>query len=124
MTTYNLLNGLHTCERKDLCFDVLRAEWGFDGVVMTDWAWTGGNDIGNKYGGFVCSRIFAADNDLMMPGRTSDFDDAKAALQGGRLTRHQLEVNASRIYRLINDLGGTEKEYVKYNSKDYMNDHS
>ena len=124
MTTYNLLNGLHTCERRDLCYDVLRAEWGFDGIVMTDWAWTGGNDIGNKYGGFVCSRILAADNDLMMPGRTSDFDDAKKALAEGRLTRAQLEINASRIYRVINELGGTEKEWVKYNSKDYMNDHS
>ena len=122
MTTYNLLNGVHTCARKDLCYDVLRAEWGFDGVVMTDWAWTGGNEVGNKYGGFVCSEIFAADNDLMMPGRESDFADAKKALEEGRLTRKQLEINGSRIYRLIMSLGGTEKEIGVASGADYMND--
>lgn len=122
MTTYNLLNGLHTCENKELCYDVLRAEWGFDGVVMTDWAWTGGNDIGNKYRGFLCSKILAADNDLMMPGRMSDVDDAKAALESGELTREQLEINGSRIFRLINDLDGTEKEWLVNDGKDYMND--
>ena len=36
MTSYNLLNGTHTSERSDLITDVLRAEWGYQGIVMTD----------------------------------------------------------------------------------------
>lgn len=38
MTSYNLLNGLHTANHKELLTDILRSEWGFDGLVMTDWA--------------------------------------------------------------------------------------
>ena len=37
MTSYNLLNGVHTSERRDICVDILRSEWGYEGLVMTDW---------------------------------------------------------------------------------------
>ena len=50
MTSYNLLNGIHTSERGDLCKDILRDEFGFTGLVMTDWIVASGLLIqGDKY---------------------------------------------------------------------------
>ncbi len=37
MTSYNLLNGTHTAEHRGLIMDILRAEFGYEGIVMTDW---------------------------------------------------------------------------------------
>ena len=69
MTSYNLINGVHSSSRKDLLTDVLRGEWGFMGLVMTDW----GTDSVKAYD-------LAAGNDLIMGGYRSDF--LKAAVHG------------------------------------------
>jgi len=61
MTSYNLLNGVYTPNSFDLCTTVLRNEWGFDGVVMTDWLST------NKGQGSTPAAIMVG-NDLIMPG--------------------------------------------------------
>ncbi|MDO5425261.1 MAG: glycoside hydrolase family 3 C-terminal domain-containing protein [Eubacteriales bacterium] len=64
MTSYNMINGLHTANSYDLCTMAARREWGFTGIVMTDWQTTKrGSDSA------VCMQ---AGNDLIMPGTPED----------------------------------------------------
>lgn len=109
MTSYNLLNGVHTAQRRDLIDAVLRCEFGFEGIVMTDWvtAFTGGKD--DKYPAVKPHQVAAAGGDLFMPGTKADYDDILSALQSGQLTREQLLINASRLHRLARELTGAER---------------
>ena len=106
MTSYNLLNGQHTAERRDLTEDVLRCEFGFEGIVMSDWVAAGSimsskDDIHPT----VKPRLAAAaGGDLFMPGCKRDFDDMMQGLQNGDLTRQQLQINATRVYRMAQKL--------------------
>lgn len=60
MSSYNKINGTYASERADLLTDILRHEWGFDGMVMTDW-----------FGGQHTTWQMEAGNDLLMPGKKS-----------------------------------------------------
>lgn len=77
MTSYNLVNGVHTANDHDLITAVARDEWGFDGVVMTDWATTGFGLPGNhhKYDYSNAAGCIKAGNDLIMPGYPHDKDE-------------------------------------------------
>lgn len=111
MTSYNLLNGIHTSERKDLTDWVLRKEFGFQGVVMTDWI-VGGMDAPDAvYPSAKASRITASGGELVMPGSKRDYDDLMAALKAGRLTRKQLLINATRILGLIRSMKEDDCDY-------------
>jgi len=101
MTSYNLLNGVHTSQRRDLLEDVLRSEFGFQGIVMTDWVVGGGFLSKNsKYPVPNAGLVAAAGGDLFMPGCGKDLEECKQMLQSGGLSRRQLEINATRVYRL------------------------
>ncbi len=100
MTSYNLLNGVHTSERRGLILDILRREFGFDGVVMTDWIVTGMASKDDKYPEADSARVAAAGGDIFMPGRPEDFSGILSAMKKGTLTREQLLVNASRVYKM------------------------
>lgn len=108
MTSYNLLNGVHTAERRDLCEDVLRCEFGFQGIVMTDWVVGNGvmNSKADIHPAVKPQLVAAAGGDLFMPGCKADFRNMKKGLQDGSLTREQLEINASRVYRMAKELTG------------------
>lgn len=95
MTSYNLINGIHAANNFDLCTKVLRDEWGFDGVIMTDWTTT---NIGPDC---TASGCVAAGNELVMPGFKSDFDDIKRALEDGSITRSDLKRNISHLVSVI-----------------------
>ena len=105
MTSYNLLNGTHTSERRDLIEDILRAEFGYRGIVMTDWIIGMMTGKGSKYAAPNAAKIAAAGNDLTMPGGKGDL---KAMLKGlykeGLVTRRQLEINATRVVRMAKKL--------------------
>ena len=104
MSSYNLLNGVHTSERRDLLEDVLRSEFGFDGIVMTDWLGDLMKAKDAKYPAASAERVAAAGGELVMPGNKSDFDKMKKALAAGRLTRKQLMINATRMLAMIKKL--------------------
>jgi beta-glucosidase len=106
MTSYNLLNGIHTSERADLIRDVLRAEFGYQGIVMTDWIITALNSGKKKYPVPNAARIAAAGGDLIMPGRQKDLEDMLEGLKEGTVTRRQLLINATRILRTAKKLAG------------------
>ncbi len=104
MTSYNLLNGTHTANRDDLINRVLRGEWGFEGIVMTDWGTT--NDKFNLgiYDASSPALCIKAGNDLMMAGSKEDVDGILTGLKDGTITRAELEACAGRILALSKEL--------------------
>ena len=102
MTSYNLLNGVHTSESFELVNDILRCEWGYDGLVMTDWIASGRSFCRkSKYPAPYASNNILAGNDLTMSGCPKDYKDIMKALKKGKLTKTDLIYSASRIYRSI-----------------------
>ena len=104
MTSYNLLNGVHTSERRGILERVLRREFGFDGVVMTDWVVAAMSGKGGKYGRPDPARVAAAGNDLFMPGGRDDLNALLRGLRKRKVSRGQLDANATRVYRLAKKL--------------------
>lgn len=107
MTSYNLLNGKHTSEHRELLEDVLRCEFEFDGIVMTDWVTS--SDILSadaKYPAPEAYKVALAGNDLFMPGSQQEIDNLTAALKNGHITREELIKNATRICRMAVELAG------------------
>ena len=110
MTSYNLLNGEHTSQRRDLLMTCLRGEWGFQGLIMTDWVIARlGRAVPTQYPMAVASGSVQAGNDLHMPGGPADYENLIAALKGDGdypLTRAQLTECGERIIRTIEALTG------------------
>ncbi|SCW26603.1 beta-glucosidase [Ruminococcaceae bacterium YRB3002] len=102
MTSYNLLNGTHTSENRALIKSILRKEFGFDGVVMTDWVFSGGTmDKTSIYPAPESYKVAKAGGDLFMPGSKHDYDNLLNALKNGAVTREQLMINVSRIVKIM-----------------------
>ncbi|MCR5213152.1 MAG: glycoside hydrolase family 3 C-terminal domain-containing protein [Eubacterium sp.] len=100
MTTYGPVNGIWTSSRHDLNTDILRKEWGFKGLVMTDW-WANIGQIGGNVDKTSFSRLVLAQNDFyaVCPDSESDEwgDDTLEALRSGHITRGQLVRVAGNI---------------------------
>lgn len=91
MCSYNKVNGLHVSDSKELLTDILRAEWGFDGLVVTDW-------------GALYDRIegFKAGCDLNMPGGSRFMEKATAeAVRSDKLDEKDIDASVERLLRLI-----------------------
>ena len=102
MTSYNLINGVHASESYELINDILRCEWNYSGLVMSDWIKSGRSFCkkSNYPAPFAANNILAG-NDLTMPGATKDYEDIMKALKNGKLNKEDLVYSASRIYRSI-----------------------
>ena len=90
MSSYNYLNGKYTSERTDLQTTLLRGEWGYDGMVMTDW-----------FGGKDAPQQMRAGNDMLQPGRPEQYDAIVAAVKSGALDESILDRNVARILEMI-----------------------
>ena len=105
MSTYGPVNGLWTASSYDLLTTILRNEWGFDGILMTDW-WAMGNDEAGAPGDYanVAAQV-RAQNDLNMVNSNSENnsnkDNLEEALKKGTLTRAELARNAANILRFL-----------------------
>lgn len=106
MTSYNLLNGTHTAEHRGLVEDILRAEYGFQGIVMTDWVIALTADRASVHRNSLPSHEAAAGGDLFMPGGKGDFKEMKRGLAEGAVTKKQLKINATRVLKMARELTG------------------
>ena len=91
MCSYNKINGIHASDSKELLTDILRTEWGFDGLVVTDW-------------GALNDRIegYKAGCDLNMPGGSQFMEKATVeAVRSGKLDEAYIDATVERILRLI-----------------------
>ena len=126
MTSYNLINGVHTSESAQLLEVILRREWGFDGLVMTDWVVDGMTHSDMKHPRATAAATIKAGNELFMPGGETDREDLLAALErgsaghgasgrtepedeGAALTPGELEKQAARVIRSAWRLAGSEQ---------------
>ena len=90
MSSYNRLNGVYTQQNHDLLTTILRDEWGFGGIVMTDW-------------GFKEGTVAAvhAGNDLMEPGMDMEIQRIIAAVKDGSLAEADLDRNVRHLLEYI-----------------------
>ena len=100
MTTYGLVNGLYTAGSYDLNTTILRNEWGFTGVVMTDW-WASINRRGEEPNRTDFATMIQAQNDMYMccpdGSKNMSNDNVIEALQDGRIERAELQRIAKNV---------------------------
>lgn len=97
MSSFNKINGTFAGGSKDLCTRILREEWGFDGVVVTDW---GDMDIVVDGADAV-----AAGNDVIMPGGPPVIRQILEGRQKGRVTREEMELAVSHLFSVLRRFG-------------------
>ena len=86
MSSYNKINGVYAPNNRELLTDILRCEWGYNGLVMSDW------DAVDK-----CSYIQAikCGNNMIMPGRKDIYEKLVQAIAAGELTREEIKFSAA-----------------------------
>ncbi|WP_312076759.1 glycoside hydrolase family 3 N-terminal domain-containing protein [Chryseobacterium sp.] len=102
MSSYNKVNGVYTSDSKDLLTQVLRNEWGFKGIVMTDWfgGFPGFESI--RSGGISdVVKQMNAGNDLLMPGIPAQKKVLLEALNSGKLSQEVANLNVKRILEYV-----------------------
>ena len=109
MSSYNLVNGTYANENNHLLKEILRDEWGYQGVVVTDWGGDNDRVEGIKAG-----------NELEMPGCKDTSKDIVDAVMSGRLKEKELDVCVDRLLDLIFSTSKNQKEKELYN---YYEDH-
>ncbi|KAH7120656.1 glycoside hydrolase superfamily [Dactylonectria macrodidyma] len=93
MSSYNKVNGVHVSESKRLLKDVLQQEWGFDGLVMSDW-----------FGTYSCTDALNAGVDIEMPGPSRHrADKAVVAVTSGKVSRRTIDDRARKVLELVNN---------------------
>ena len=139
MTSYNLINGVHTSESAELLEVILRQEWGFDGLVMTDWVVNGMTRSDMKHPRATAAASIKAGNELFMPGGEPDREDLLAALRRGSggsgpddrtepddggvsLTRTELEKQAARVIRMARRLADSGDRIPEGNETGRLSD--
>lgn len=103
MCAYNKINGVHCSDDQRLLTDILRREWGFDGLVVTDW-------------GAMNDRIkaFQAGCDLNMPGGSAYMErEAERAVDNGLLSEKIVDASALRVLNLMQKCVDNRQDYSR-----------
>jgi beta-glucosidase len=90
MSSYNKVNGTYTSESRDLLTDILRGEWSFKGLVMSDW-----------FGGSNAPAMIHAGNDLLQPGLKKQYKAIKKAVESGELSMEDVNTSVHRVLELV-----------------------
>jgi len=104
MTSYNLINGVYAPNSHDLCTKVLRKEWGFDGVVMTDWFSTNKGQANNAL-------AMAAGNDLIMPGGKTFKNEILRGVKSGRISEYDVRRCCENVVHAVMN-SAIQREYI------------
>ena len=99
MSSYNLINGVHTSENRQLMNDFLFIENAFEGFIMTDWVLQMTKSKNDKYPFPRASKVAMSGTSLMMPGSKTDMNDVLKALKNNDELRHQIRINIARIVK-------------------------
>ncbi|TQN69342.1 putative beta-glucosidase K [Colletotrichum shisoi] len=93
MSSYNKIGGLHVSENPKILRDILRTEWGFNGLIMSDW-----------YGTYSCEAALNAGVDIEMPGPSRYREkEALAAVFSGQVSHHTIDERARKVLQFVND---------------------
>jgi beta-glucosidase len=90
MSSYNKINGVYTQQNPELLTDILRGDWGYKGIVMTDW--------GSKAG---TVQAVKAQNDLMEPGNQTEIDRIVKGVQDGVISMEEIDRNVRNMLNYI-----------------------
>jgi len=107
MCSYNLINGVRTNESKELINDILRNEFDFNGIVMTDW------EVGafsEKYPPPQPSNVVKATGNIFMPGGEENYLQVMESIENKSLSMKELEISAAMIYKFAKEVENAEKK--------------
>ena len=107
MSSYNRINGVYASNSRDLCTVLAREEWGFDGVIMSDWNTTRPRRWEHPLA------MAAAGNDIIMPGNPDDDASIRSAYAAGRLTEQDIRACAGRVIAWLPDCAGRRSRINK-----------
>ena len=105
MTSYNKINGVYASNCHDICTKALRNEWGFEGVVMTDWFSTNKGQANNAL-------AMQAGNDLIMPGGGYFKKEIIAGVKSGLITENDVRRCCGNVVKSILS-SATQREYIR-----------
>lgn len=90
MSSYNKINGCYACEHRELLTDILRNQWGFDGIVLSDWLAVD-----------ECVKAVDAGMNLEMPGNPAVYDKLSQAVNSGELEEETLNQRVEELLTVI-----------------------
>ncbi len=108
MTSFNKINGVFAAGNKELCEGILREEWGYEGIVVTDWG-----DMDIVVDG---ADAIAAGNDIIMPGGPPVISQVLKGYEEGRVTLTDLRTSAVRFLHFVMNSNSCKKYWEEANN--------